>query len=162
MSTLSTTINLSGIRNPISFKPTLSIKIRTYSPTPAIVNQISSGLVVTADNALPLTTFTITPVSSIVNSYSKNSITAVHVIPHSANDYMLLTFDASMDISPVQICTVISGITTIACVRETGNRLRVTYSTAPSSNTVSFDVENIRNYDVADVALTFTAVWYTS
>ena len=162
MNVLSTSITIGGIQNPQSFKPSDTFKIRTYSALPSLTNYISSGIIVTMNTPYQLSTFSITPLSSTVHADTKQTLNIVHVIPLGINDYLLVNFDPSMMISNSLTCTALSGIMTITCTKISASQLKIIYTAVPSSQTLRFDIDTVMNYDIAQTAITFTAVLYTN
>jgi len=162
MNVLSTSITIGGIQNPQSFKPTDTFKIRTFSALPSLTNFISSGIIVTMNTPYQLSTFSITPLISTVHADTKQTLNIVHVIPLSVNDYLLVNFDSSMTISTSLTCSPLSGITTITCTKINNSQLKIAYTSSPSSQTLRFDINTVMNYDIAQTAISFTAVLYTS
>lgn len=149
MTVLSTSVIIGGIQNPISFKPSDTFKIRTYSAYPSLTNQITSGLAVTMTTAYELSTFSITPQSTVVHFDSKQTLNIQHVIPLSVNDYLLLDFDSTMTVSPTVSCSAISGVSGVTCARMSTSQLKIVYTSLPSSLTIKIDITTVRNYDIA-------------
>jgi hypothetical protein len=151
MTTMVTSITIGGIINPPSYKPTNSFQIRTYSGRPSLTNTISTGITTQMNNAYVLSPFTITPQSPIVHADTKQTINIVHVIPLNANDYLLMNFDPTMMVSASVGCAGVSGITVtgINCGRMSNTQIKITYLSGISSQTLGYDITNVRNYDVA-------------
>ncbi len=162
MNTLSTSVTIGGIQNPTSMSVSDTFKLRTYSSLPSLLNYISSGVTVQMTTPYVLNTFTITPLSSIVNTNTKQTVNIVHVIPLQINDFLLVNVDASMTIAASVSCTAVSGVTGISCVRINSTQVKVTYTTSPLSQTLQYDISTWSNYDIAQTSITLTATVYTS
>jgi hypothetical protein len=109
-----------------------------------------------------LSTFSITPLSSIVHANTKQTLNVVHVIPLSVNDYLIVDFDSTMSVSNTVSCSPLSGISTLSCTKMSASSLKIVYTVAPSSQTISFDINTIMNYDIAQTIITFNAILYTT
>lgn len=136
MTIWTTQIVLNGIRNPPSFKVSESFKIQTYSSVPTLTNFITSGITVQMNTASTLSTFTITPLDSTVHANTKHAIRIIHVIPLLINEYVVLNFDSTMQISNTVSCTALSGLSAISCIRNSNSQLKIIYTALPSSQTL--------------------------
>ncbi len=162
MSVLSTSVTIGGIQNPPSFAVSSTFMIRTYSSVPSLTNYKSSGLTVQMTAPYTLTTFTMTPLSSIVHTDSKQTVNIVHVIPLTINDYLLISFDSSMTISTGVSCSAVLGISSVSCVSINSSQLKVTYTATPFSQTLQYDLSTVMNYDIAQTAITVSTTVYTT
>jgi hypothetical protein len=149
MTVMATSVTIGGIRNPPSYKPTNSFQIRTYSGLPSLTNFISSGLITQMTTAYVLSTFSLTPFSPTVNANTKQTINIVHEVPLSAGDYLLLNLHSTMMLSGTVNCNGVSGITGVSCTRMSNTQLKVTYASGISSQTLQYEANTARNYDVA-------------
>jgi hypothetical protein len=149
MTTLSSSLTLSGILNPPSTKTSATFQLRTYSSTPSLLNSISTGITVTMTTAYTIPTFTITPSSPIVHTDTKQIVDITHVVPLSVNDYLLITFEPTMVVAGGVSCTALLGLTGISCLRISQNQVKVTYTAVPSSLVLKYEINTIQNYDIA-------------
>lgn len=149
MTVMATSVTIGGIRNPPSYKPTTSFQIRTYSGLPSLTNFVSSGLITQMTTAYVLSTFSLTPFSPTVNANTKQTINIVHEVPLSAGDYLLLNLHSTMMLSGTVNCNGVSGITGVSCTRMSNTQLKVTYASGISSQTLQYEANTVRNYDVA-------------
>ncbi len=74
-------ITLAGIRNPPSYKPSNSFKIRSYSPTPTLLNYINTSLIVQMNTAYTITTFDPAAQTNTVHATSLYNLNIVHIVP---------------------------------------------------------------------------------
>jgi hypothetical protein len=151
MTTLTTSITLSGIRNPPSYKVTSSFQIRTFSGLPSLTNTISSGVTTQMNAAYVLDSFSITPLSPIVHADTKQTIDIVHVIPLAVNDYVLINFDPTMMVASSLLCQGLIGIASngVTCLRMSNTQIKVVYASGISSQNLKYDITSVMNYDVA-------------
>jgi hypothetical protein len=129
---------------------------------PSQTDYANTGLIVTMNNAYTLTSFALVPQISVVSTASLYTVNVVHVVPLLANDYILLNIDSSMNISSIVTCTPVTGLTTISCLRISNSQLKIIYVSAPSSQTLQYQISNITNYDIAGISLSLSALVYAS
>jgi len=114
------------------------------------------------NTAYQLSTFSITPLSTIVHKDTNQTLNIVHVIPLGVNDYLLINFDPTMTISNPLSCSPFSGITTVGCTKMNASQLKIVYSVAASSQTISINISTVMNYDIGQIPIAFTSTVYTS
>ena len=106
-------------------------------------------------------TFTIVPDDMIVGETVPYVFTITQSIDiHEVNDYAVFTIPSLMALPNTVACTVVSGITTVTCVRVSATTLRVTYTSAPTNNIISFSVADMINYKIGDDPVTYTLKIY--
>jgi hypothetical protein len=108
-----------------------------------------------------LSPFTFTPATPTVHSLSTVTVSITHVVPLAVNDYVTITLDSTMALSATLVCTPVTGLTGISCL-PVGNLIQITYSSLPSALALTYTVASVRNYDIADVALTFNLQVFSS
>jgi hypothetical protein len=67
-----------------------------------------------------------------------------------------------MMISGTVNCNGVTGITGISCARMSNTQLKITYTSGISSQNLKYDVNSVRNYDVAETVINFDVTVYTS
>lgn len=148
---------LSSVRNPPSTQPTASFSIYVRGPSGSTINYIVSGITVTMDTAIATTSMNIVPDSLTVGSTTTYTFTITQAIDiHQINDYAVLSLPSLMALPTTVSCTVISGISSINCIRASATSLKVVYLAAPSSSTISFSLANMQNYLIGDQATTYS------
>ena len=158
--TLAITFTLGGITNPNSFQPTSSFSISTFGPI-GMINYITSGLSVTMTTAAVATSFTLVPSDFTVHASTVYTLSTTFFMPHSANDYMLLTIPASMQISSTPSCSGQQGIALVACTVPNTTTLKLAMTTVPSTS-IQLTINSIRNYDVSSSSISFACYIYNS
>lgn len=108
-----------------------------------------------------LAPFTFAPAISTVHSLSTVTVSVTHVVPLAVNDYILITLDSTMALSATLVCTPVTGLTGISCIPIT-NLIQITYTSLPSALALTYTIASVRNYDIADVSLTFNMQVFAS
>ena len=157
---LTITLTLSGIINPPSLEPTSSFAIKTYGPL-GMINTVTTGLTVTMTSASTSTAFTITPHVLTVHAVTAYSLSFTFLTPHSANDYLLLTIPASMQISASPSCAPISGIGLVSCSIYNSTTAKMVMSLPPSAS-IAFTFTSLQNYDISSTVISFQCYVYSA
>ena len=162
MTNLAFSLNLSNIRNPISFRPSATFKVYTRGPTGSLINFMDSGLTVTMNVAATTTSFSITPSSLVVGEITSYSFQVTQSItPHSSGDYLIITTPALMSVPGTPSCLAQAGITSISCVALSSNQLKITYASSPGGS-VQASVSGITNYLVGDQTVNYALAIFDS
>lgn len=147
------TVNVSNVRNSLTTTASSSFQISTYyNSTDELVDQIVSGLTVTAD-PVKMSSVSITPSSLVVLAQPVNyafSITTANTNP--ANSVLAIVFPAEIPL----VDTVIVGSSSAFCslVQQLGQN--VTVSCTQSSATLMITLGNIRNPSSTKPTSTFS------
>lgn len=158
--TLAITFTLGGITNPNSLQPTSSFSITTYGPI-GMIDYINSGLTVTMTTAAVATSFSLVPSDFTVHASTVYTLSTTFFMPHSANDYMLLTIPASMQYSSTPSCSGQLGIAIVTCSVLNATTLKLVMTTVPSSS-ITLTINSIRNYDISSTSISLVCYIYNS
>jgi len=133
MTSLSVGFDISGIRNPTSFRSSSSFKISTFS-TVSLRNVISTGLTLTMNTSSVITSLLFAPLNTTVYSVSRYNINVTHIVPHQINDYALIDIDPTMSLSSSVGCAGLAGVSSITCLKINATQVKITYSSVPAAS----------------------------
>lgn len=162
MNNLAFSLNLSNIRNPISFRPSATFKVYTRGPTGSLINFMDAGLTVTMNVAATTSAFSVTPTSLVVGNVTSYTFQVTHIIsPHSATDYLTISFPSLMALPGTLSCTAVSGVTSVSCMSLSTSQLKIIYNTTPGA-TVQISLSGVTNYLVGDQTVNYALAIYDS
>lgn len=159
MTTLNLSMILSGIFNPPSLQTTSSFSFSAFGPL-GLVNYLYTNLTVTMITPATTTSFTISPLTSTVHSFSQYNLGFTFAVPHQIGDYFLFSIPSSMVFITGVSCSALLGINSTNCLLQNTTTLKINLNGVPLSS-AQISIATIRNYDIA-VQISFQAYFYNS
>ena len=138
------TLVISNLLNPLSTKPTSSLKIETYYNS-LLMEYIYTNLTVAMTIPTALTYFAMTPTSSVANSLTTYQLSVTFAQMHYSGDRLLLTLPSTIALASTFACSSLTSGVVVVCQRTNSTYLQLTLTGAVMPSSVVISITNVQN-----------------